>query len=1037
MRQPSCRRIVWVAFAKFCTFPFPNALLNLFGLTTRVRQEAWREKVALFSLYIWISAFFCFWLEYLTTLFCDPPKSYDYTDVYSNSSDYSSIHGQVIDWKKYGNSSEMTKEANQYPHFDLSPIFPTFMLLQRPNGQNDYSDSSIQTCINGFNRSSQADNWLAFKMNNDVGYTFENGAPTSCPIPGQRNKTGAPCFYSQEDINQLNQYPKKGAVSYSLSYVYNSTSLPHEGISSGQAYVILDNKVLDVTDYLQSVTNIVKVAKGSYSRSFALDRMFLPLDLTVMLFINLGTDITEMFYNEIPNPDIYKECLNTLFYHGIVEGNAETGCAHINLALWITMGCFLLYFLIKMNLTNLSRLPFVQRFLFKSYTNQLSMSSTFLPYTLLFVPFYSESSEVIRQTLDSLARTNYPDTRKMLFFVCDGITQSKSDTKENYRSVLDALGYSSTRKPEQRAYVSLGQGARKINHARVYAGFYESGRNRVPFLMVVKVGSHTESGLKRAPGNRGKRDSMLIALGFLERCLNLAHHRINPLEFELYNQCYNLLGVDPRLFKYMMVTDADIQVQDDVVHRLVSRLEADPKMLAVSGHIRPANPEENLVTMLQIFPIYMTYYSGLAYEACLGRLTTLNGGFVMYRIWESDNNQHPKWPKVSGEDDGRWNSGGQKETSITMVSGKSSINSNSSSDDDEPHLPTQNTHYSLASNPHVRPVCIHPTALRGLACPRPDTLHMENMLLLGEEQYFGLVLLRSHPSHRFGFEPEAVAYATIPTHFLGLQGLQIRNLRAALHTQIEFQHASKHLGVMYWFMSLTKLLDMIFSMPIIVYLYNVFIRYFVGHDLAYAIIVGSFAGLIVLYIFYFIVRRQFKYILWFILYCIFGVPLFHIYFPLLAIWCSDYSCRWYDVWPTKQDGYHGRLHGIIEQAKEEQEIEEEEEEVSRVRLNEFEHLEAEKNAQRAKEEAEKLDAKFNGFTDYVGHKTLLVPPLAQIRHHHQRFDSRDSSQSNPFASPLDNPFDDVYSKEESTAMVESLDPQQHQEVDSWPAKLPT
>lgn len=175
-----------------------------------MRQEAWREKVALFSLYIWISAFFCFWLEYLTTLFCDPPKSYDYTDVYSNSSDYSSIHGQVIDWKKYGNSSEMTKEANQYPHFDLSPIFPTFMLLQRPNGQNDYSDSSIQTCINGFNRSSQADNWLAFKMNNDVGYTFENGAPTSCPIPGQRNKTGAPCFYSQEDINQLNQYPKKG-----------------------------------------------------------------------------------------------------------------------------------------------------------------------------------------------------------------------------------------------------------------------------------------------------------------------------------------------------------------------------------------------------------------------------------------------------------------------------------------------------------------------------------------------------------------------------------------------------------------------------------------------------------------------------------------------------------------------------------------------------------------------------------------------------------------------------------------------------------
>lgn len=166
--------------------------------------------MTIFSLYIWIAALFCFWLEYITTLFCDPPKSYDYTDVYGNSSHYSTIHGQVIDWTKYGNKSDMTAEANRYPHLDLSPIFPKFMILKRPSGQAYYDHNSIENCIGGFNRSTQADNWLNYVLSHDPGYRFENDQLVSCPVPGQRNRTGAPCFYSPDDLNEFNQYPKKG-----------------------------------------------------------------------------------------------------------------------------------------------------------------------------------------------------------------------------------------------------------------------------------------------------------------------------------------------------------------------------------------------------------------------------------------------------------------------------------------------------------------------------------------------------------------------------------------------------------------------------------------------------------------------------------------------------------------------------------------------------------------------------------------------------------------------------------------------------------
>ncbi|KAI9244662.1 chitin synthase-domain-containing protein [Sporodiniella umbellata] len=980
MRQLSCRRIVWVSFTNAVTFFIPNVLLNLLGLTTKMRRQAWKEKVAIFVLCLMITALFYIWLLLIVALFCDPPKTYDYGGVYSNASHYSTVNGQVLDWNKYGNETKMTTEINLHPHTDLSPLFPKFILLKRPAGQSHYDDEDIEVCINGKNRSAQADKWLEHKMKNDPGYLFQNNELVSCPLPHRRNQTGAPCFFSQADMSQYQELPKQGELSYNRKYVRNNgTSLWHPSKASGKAYVILDNDVLDMTDYLYSATNIVKVAKETYSRMLAADRMFLPLDLTVYIFLNLGKDITE-YVNE---DKVYKKCLRRLFYHGVVDGNTNGGCSQINVGLWITLGLFFIFFLIKMHMASLTQFRCIQRLLFE--TDHSPAMPSIIPHVLLFVPFYSEPSETIRQTFDSLARTTYPDDHKLLFFVCDGITQSRLDTKPNYMCVLDALGYSSARDPELRAYVSLGQGSRKINYARVYSGFYESGRNRLPFIMVVKVGSAREDTSCRALGNRGKRDSMLITLSFLERCLNLGNNLLSPLEFELYNQCYHLLGLDPRLFKYMLVTDADIQVQADVIHRLVSRLEANPKTLALSGYIRPANPEENLMTMLQIFPVYMMYFSGLAYEACMGGLMTLNGGFAMYRVWTTDpsslhfNEERIETPKRIP----------------TMVS-----HSSSSSDESDNHRPQSRPKaVSLQPIPYIQPISIHPTVLRGFATPKANTLHMESTLLLGEEQYLSLVLLQSHPGRRLGFDPQSVAYTTLPTHFFALQGLYTRAIRASLHVQLEFQHLSKHLGVMYWVASSTKLLDWVFSVPIMVYLYNIVISYLVNKDQANGTIACFFLGLVGLHIVYLFVHRQFKYIFWFVLYCLFGIPLFHIYLPLLAVWRSDGSHRWCDVWPTSDRGRY-RLHGIIE----DKEDRAEEMMLDRRPLCDFEQEEAEKNAIREKEHAEMLDAKFNEFTGYVG-QAVAYPAAVQIRNqHHKRYGSGGSTQTG--ISTLNNPFED-------------------------------
>lgn len=186
-------------------------LQNIYTYGYIARRQAWREKLALFLTYIAISALFSFWLEYITELFCDLPPTYNYKDVYNSESDMSTVNGVVVDWEYLGNRTEMSQTVNLYPHRDLSPIFPKFMLLHREDGEEKYSNRIIDACINGFNRSAQADNWLNYKLANDVGYQYKHDKLVSCPLPDHRNETGAPCFYTKEEIQEFNRHRRKGS----------------------------------------------------------------------------------------------------------------------------------------------------------------------------------------------------------------------------------------------------------------------------------------------------------------------------------------------------------------------------------------------------------------------------------------------------------------------------------------------------------------------------------------------------------------------------------------------------------------------------------------------------------------------------------------------------------------------------------------------------------------------------------------------------------------------------------------------------------
>ena len=70
--------------------------------------------------------------------------------------------------------------------------------------------------------------------------------------------------------------------------------------------------------------------------------------------------------------------------------------------------------------------------------------------------------------------------------------------------------------------------------------------------MVVKVGKPPE---RSKPGNRGKRDSQILVMHYLNRVHFDAP--MSPLELEIYHQMRNVIGIDPAFYEYIFTIDAD------------------------------------------------------------------------------------------------------------------------------------------------------------------------------------------------------------------------------------------------------------------------------------------------------------------------------------------------------------------------------------------------------------------------------------------------------------------------------------------------
>jgi len=357
-----------------------------------------------------------------------------------------------------------------------------------------------------------------------------------------------------------------------------------------------------------------------------------------------------------------------------------------------------------------------------------------LAHVICLVTAYSEGPDGIRTTLDSIVTTEYPNSHKIIFMICDGLVQGKGEAMSTPEACLSMMKDHTILPDDVQpfSYVAVASGSKRHNMAKIYSGFYDYGQDsmipiekqqRVPMIVVVKCGNADEEG-KSKPGNRGKRDSQIILMSFLQKVM--FDERMTELEYEIFNGIYKVTGISPDFYEIVLMVDADTKVFPDSLTHMVSAMVKDPEIMGLCGETKIANKRASWVSMIQVFEYFISHHLSKAFESVFGGVTCLPGCFCMYRI---------KAPK-----------GGQN---------------------------------------YWVPILANPDVVEHYSENVVDTLHKKNLLLLGEDRFLSTLMLRTFPKRKQVFVPQAVCKTTVPEQFSVLLSQRRRWINSTVHNLME------------------------------------------------------------------------------------------------------------------------------------------------------------------------------------------------------------------------------------------------------------
>ncbi|KAG6826424.1 hypothetical protein H0H92_015837 [Tricholoma furcatifolium] len=789
LKESSARR-KWVALCWILTFWVPSPFLSWFGRMKRLDvRQAWREKLAI-NILIWISCGGAvFVIAFLGLLICPTENVFNTSELASHSYQLQpnnvlvAIRGEVFDLNTIAAA-----------HTRVVSVIPSTPILKYGGTiADDLFPVQVSALCNGVTGSVSP--WVVL--------TSANVTDPNAVYHDFRAFTNdsRPDWYFEEMV-RMRYTARKGFVGYDPKEIKNMAN------SQGRSLGIYNGLIYDVTDYLTSPP-ATRAPYGMQAPANT-DINFMHSAVLDIFKFSAGQDITKQLDNLDIDPDVLasqKTCLRNLFTIGQVDNRNSTQCQ------------FSTYLLLSLSIIMITVIGF--KFLASVNFGAARAPEDHDKFVICQVPCYTEGDASLRKTIDSLAQLKYDDKRKLLLIICDGMIVGSGNDRPTPRIVLDILGADPNLDPEPLSFVSLGEGAKQHNMGKVYSGLYECSGHVVPYLVLVKVGKPSE---RSRPGNRGKRDSQMMVMHFL----NKVHFNspMNPLELEMYHQIKNVIGVNPTFYEYLLTVDADTTVDPFSVNRLISAMIHDKKLLGVCGETELANAKQSIVTMMQVYEYFISHHMAKAFESLFGSVTCLPGCFTLYR------------------------------------------------------LRTPDTH---------KPLLISNQIIEDYSENRVDTLHMKNLLHLGEDRYLTTLLLKHFPLNKTQFVRDAHAYTVAPDDWKVLLSQRRRWINSTVHNLGELIFLEQLCGFCCFSMRFIVMIDLISTLtqPVTVLYIAYLIYQVVGEHKPVPtlalILIGAIYGLQAAV---FILRRKWDMIGWMVFY-ILAIPAFSFFLPLYSFWRMD------------------------------------------------------------------------------------------------------------------------------------------------------
>jgi chitin synthase len=243
----------------------------------------------------------------------------------------------------------------------------------------------------------------------------------------------------------------------------------------------------------------------------------------------------------------------------------------------------------------------------------------------------------------------------------------------------------------------------------------------------------------------------------LMQFLNKVHYKseMSPMEYEIYHQIQNVIGVNPFYYEFVLMVDADTEVLPHSLNSLVSSFVDDDKVIGMCGETMLSNEKDTWITMIQVYEYYISHFLSKAFESLFGTVTCLPGCFCMYRIRSVGINQA-----------------------------------------------------LLVSN----------AVITDYGDNKVDTLHKKNLLHLGEDRYLTTLILKHFPNYKTQFNPHAACLTSAPDSWSVLVSQRRRWINSTIHNLGELIFLPQMCGFCCFSMRFVVILDLLSTlvMPAVV-----------------------------------------------------------------------------------------------------------------------------------------------------------------------------------------------------------------------------